>query len=113
VLTRPLGASIGDYLSQARRDGGLTTATSALFLIVILGVVVFLAIDEKRAVAPQVASPRNDELVEEVAWRSSARERVDHRAVHVLRATDDGKVRFDVVGCHQEIRHLDREVDVR
>lgn len=32
VLTRPLGASIGDYLSQARSDGGLglgTTVTSS------------------------------------------------------------------------------------
>ena len=36
IMTRPLGASIGDYLSQARRDGGLglgTTVTSAIFLL--------------------------------------------------------------------------------
>ena len=35
ILTRPLGASIGDYLSQPRSDGGLglgTTITSAIFL---------------------------------------------------------------------------------
>jgi uncharacterized membrane-anchored protein len=46
ILTRPLGASIGDYLSQQRADGGLglgTTGTSALFLVTILGVVVFLS----------------------------------------------------------------------
>jgi uncharacterized membrane-anchored protein len=45
VLTRPLGASIGDYLSQARADGGLglgTTVTSGLFLATILVVVVYL-----------------------------------------------------------------------
>jgi uncharacterized membrane-anchored protein len=45
ILTRPLGASIGDYLSQARSDGGLglgTTVTSALFLGAILAVVVYL-----------------------------------------------------------------------
>ena len=45
ILTRPLGASIGDYLSQTRVDGGLglgTTATSAIFLTAILGLVIYL-----------------------------------------------------------------------
>ncbi|MCW2665319.1 MAG: hypothetical protein JWN57_281 [Frankiales bacterium] len=45
VLTRPLGASIGDFLSQARADGGLglgTTGTSALFLAAITAVVIHL-----------------------------------------------------------------------
>jgi uncharacterized membrane-anchored protein len=47
VLTRPLGASIGDYLSQARADGGLnlgTTVTSAIFLTAILAVVIYLSL---------------------------------------------------------------------
>jgi uncharacterized membrane-anchored protein len=47
ILTRPLGASIGDYLSQPRADGGLglgTTVTSALFLIAIVAVVTFLTV---------------------------------------------------------------------
>lgn len=50
ILTRPLGASIGDYLSQARADGGLdlgTTTTSALFLITILCLVVYLTLTRK------------------------------------------------------------------
>ena len=45
VLTRPLGANIGDYLSSPRGDGGLglgTLGTSVLFLSTILAVVVFL-----------------------------------------------------------------------
>jgi uncharacterized membrane-anchored protein len=45
VLTRPLGASIGDYLSQKPSDGGLglgTLGTSVLFLGTILAVVVYL-----------------------------------------------------------------------
>jgi uncharacterized membrane-anchored protein len=45
ILTRPLGASIGDYLSQAQSSGGLglgTTTTSAIFLVAILAVVIFL-----------------------------------------------------------------------
>ncbi len=45
VLTRPLGANVGDYLSSARDEGGLglgTLGTSVLFLVTILGVVVHL-----------------------------------------------------------------------
>ena len=47
ILTRPLGASIGDYLSQAHADGGLslgTTTTSAIFLFAILGLVIYLTL---------------------------------------------------------------------
>jgi uncharacterized membrane-anchored protein len=50
VLTRPLGASIGDYLSQARVDGGLgwgTTTTSMVFLATILAVVAFLTVTKR------------------------------------------------------------------
>jgi uncharacterized membrane-anchored protein len=56
VLTRPLGASLGDYLSQDPADGGLglgTVGTSALFLATILGMVVYLSITKKdQAVVP-------------------------------------------------------------
>jgi hypothetical protein len=47
ILTRPLGASIGDYMSQAKADGGLglgTTVTSFIFLGTILALVVYLAV---------------------------------------------------------------------
>jgi len=47
ILTRPLGASIGDYLSSPRSEGGLglgTTVTSAVFLIAIIAVVTFLTL---------------------------------------------------------------------
>ncbi len=64
ILTRPLGASIGDYLSQPRipdpqalkagdlgpADVGLalgTTITSIIFLVLILLVVVYLTITKK------------------------------------------------------------------
>ena len=50
ILTRPLGASLGDYLSQSVADGGLglgTTVTSFLFLAAILGVVSYLAISRR------------------------------------------------------------------
>lgn len=50
ILTRPLGASIGDYLSQPRADGGLglgTTVTSVIFLLTILAVVIYLTLTKK------------------------------------------------------------------
>lgn len=46
VLTRPLGASIGDYLSQPGRNGGLglgATVTSLIFAVGIVGIVCYLA----------------------------------------------------------------------
>lgn len=50
ILTRPLGASLGDYLSQSRDDGGLelgTTVTSLIFLITILSVILYLTKTKK------------------------------------------------------------------
>lgn len=47
IFTRPLGASLGDYLSQAKKYGGLgfgATITSIIFLVAILGVVIFLVV---------------------------------------------------------------------
>jgi uncharacterized membrane-anchored protein len=57
ILTRPLGASIGDFLSQPRHAGGLglgTTGTTALFLASILGLVTFLAVTKKDQTPPEV-----------------------------------------------------------
>jgi uncharacterized membrane-anchored protein len=50
ILTRPLGASIGDYLASPTEEGGLglgTTVTSIIFLSTILALVVFLAISKR------------------------------------------------------------------
>ena len=55
ILTRPLGASTGDLLSQPVRDGGLglgTTGTSALFLAVILVLVTLLSLRRRTSVGP-------------------------------------------------------------
>src|SRR3984957_13127335 len=49
VLTRPLGASLGDLLSQPKEAGGLglgTTATSFLFLAAILVLVGYLSVSK-------------------------------------------------------------------
>jgi uncharacterized membrane-anchored protein len=50
ILTRPLGASIGDYLAQSPDSGGLglgTLVTSAIFLIAILAAVIYLTFTKK------------------------------------------------------------------
>ena len=50
ILTRPLGANIGDYLGLSGAEGGLglgTLVTSVIFLGTILAVVVFLTITDK------------------------------------------------------------------
>jgi uncharacterized membrane-anchored protein len=46
ILTRPLGASLGDLLTASKTDGGLglgTMPVSGVFLVTILGVIVYLA----------------------------------------------------------------------
>ncbi len=61
ILTRPLGASIGDYLSQARDDGALglgTTVTSGIFLAAILSLVIYLTRTKKDVTADLCLSSR-------------------------------------------------------
>jgi uncharacterized membrane-anchored protein len=79
ILTRPLGASIGDYLSQPKSDGGLglgTTVTSVLFLSAILGIVVFLTITKRdrieSAPMPSVAASPGTARVLVVANKTAA-----------------------------------------
>jgi uncharacterized membrane-anchored protein len=50
ILTRPLGASFGDYLSQPAANGGLelgSVVTSLIFLLSILGLVTYLTLTRK------------------------------------------------------------------
>ncbi len=63
VLTRPLGASIGDWLSQPTDEGGLgwgTTVTSYLFLATILAVVVYLSLTKRDVIERQDAGRTPD-----------------------------------------------------
>jgi len=57
ILTRPLGASIGDFMSQhSRKYGGLglgTTGTSYLFLGCILALVTYLTLTKRDQTRPQ------------------------------------------------------------
>jgi uncharacterized membrane-anchored protein len=58
VLTRPLGASIGDFMSQhSDKYGGLglgTTGTSYSFLACILALVAFLTVSKRDQTPPQI-----------------------------------------------------------
>ena len=53
ILTRPLGASLGDLLSQPVANGGLgwgTVGTSGVFLAAILGLVTYLGMAQRKPV---------------------------------------------------------------
>jgi uncharacterized membrane-anchored protein len=60
ILTRPLGASIGDFMSQNDpKYGGLglgTTGTSYIFLACILALVAFLTVTKRDRTAPEIAA---------------------------------------------------------
>ncbi len=59
VLTRPLGASLGDLLSQPVSDGGLgfgTIATSVLFLVAIVGIVGTVSVRLRRGISAPTAA---------------------------------------------------------
>lgn len=66
ILTRPLGASMGDLLSQAKADGGLgfgTTVTSLFFLTTIVGLVTYLSLTKADVIplTQTVYAPESDE----------------------------------------------------
>jgi uncharacterized membrane-anchored protein len=75
ILTRPLGASLGDYLSQARVDGGLglgTTVTSAIFLTAIVIVVAYLSVTRKDATEVGALGTKPEANVLVVAHKTAA-----------------------------------------
>ncbi|WP_239375295.1 hypothetical protein [Frankia sp. Cj5] len=65
IMTRPLGASIGDYLSQSPGEGGLglgATVTSFIFSAGILGIVIYFSVT-KADVIPSASAVDTDETV--------------------------------------------------
>jgi uncharacterized membrane-anchored protein len=65
ILTRPLGASIGDYLSQPVEETGLglgTILTSVIFLATILALVVYLSISKRDLIAVSGAEAQLGEM---------------------------------------------------
>ena len=72
ILTRPLGASLGDYLSQSKVNGGLglgATVTSAGFLIAILAVVIYLAVTHRDLIADLATEDAAERRGTGVVWQ--------------------------------------------
>jgi uncharacterized membrane-anchored protein len=81
ILTRPLGANIGDFLGSSHKDGGLglgTFGTSVVFLAAILLTVVYLTITKKDVAVEMyahrsVAQAESDDLAPEPEDEGRAR----------------------------------------
>lgn len=68
IMTRPLGASLGDYLSQSREHGGLglgVTITSVIFILGILVTVAYLSISKKDVIDKETKERVQEEIAEE------------------------------------------------
>jgi uncharacterized membrane-anchored protein len=86
ILTRPLGANLGDWLARTRAEGGLglgTAGTSAVFLAAILATVIYLTVSRRDVIDnPDAATPS--------AARHADRERVMLGYYGVLAAVTAG-----------------------
>lgn len=72
ILTRPLGANLGDWLARTRAEGGLglgTAGTSAVFLAAILATVIYLTVTRRDVID-------NPDTATSFAAGSPGRERV-------------------------------------
>lgn len=62
ILTRPLGASLGDYLTKPISEGGLgfgMTAVNLNFFIIIVGLVIYLTFKQKKSDTPKLSLEAN------------------------------------------------------
>ncbi len=63
IMTRPLGASIGDYLSQPTKFGGLglgATLTSVIFLLGILAIILYFTFTKRDVIAKTVIEEKQN-----------------------------------------------------
>lgn len=75
IMTRPLGASIGDLLSQPHKYGGLglgATTTSFLFLGGILAVVLYFTFSKKDVIQNAVVEEKEDMEGNGLIWQTVA-----------------------------------------
>jgi uncharacterized membrane-anchored protein len=75
ILTRPLGASMGDYLTQSHANGGLglgALLTSAIFLIAILAVVIFLTVTRRDFIDEPKVLDAAEKKGSAVVWQAVA-----------------------------------------
>lgn len=70
ILTRPLGASIGDFLSQPPKYGGLglgATITSFIFIVGILAIVAYLSFTKRDVIEKETKTEIKEEIAEDVS----------------------------------------------
>src|SRR5258706_340576 len=73
IMTRPLGASIGDLLSQPTKYGGLglgATLTSALFLLGILALVLYFTFSKRDVITNPVIEETGDKEEKGLIWQT-------------------------------------------
>lgn len=73
ILTRPLGASIGDFLAQPADQGGLglgATVTSLIFVVGILGIVTYLAVTKADVIPGAAASDAHEATERGGRWQT-------------------------------------------
>ena len=74
IMTRPLGASIGDFLSQPASHGGLglgATGTSALFVGGILALVAYLSLTKRDVIAAAAATHSDESKEKGGLWQTA------------------------------------------
>ena len=72
IMTRPMGASIGDFLSQSPANGGLglgPTVTSAIFIAAIIPTVIFLSITKQDLITRPSTNARPNRKRYSVVWQ--------------------------------------------
>lgn len=73
ILTRPLGASIGDYLSQPHKYGGLglgATGTSIIFIAGILVTVIYLSLTKRDVIADTPVEEESNTTNRVAVWQT-------------------------------------------
>jgi len=73
IMTRPLGASIGDLLSQPAKFGGLglgATLTSAIFLVGIAGIVLYFTFSKRDVITIERIEEKEDTESKGLIWQT-------------------------------------------
>jgi uncharacterized membrane-anchored protein len=118
ILTRPLGASTGDLLSQPRADGGLglgTTTTSVVFLAAIVVVVSYLSITKRDVTQTPALAGDDHARVLVVANRAAAtprlldaiRERASRGPAHFYLLIPNPAAHAELTDAERERAHTD------
>ncbi len=75
ILTRPLGASLGDLISQSPANGGLgidTSIVTAVFFVAIIAIVAYLSITKRDVSATTAAEATEEKPSNNVHWQVTA-----------------------------------------